>query len=123
MIDQFHMWASFLVIFFAMAAYATERISIEITSLLVLVALLLLFSLIPYLDAEGTRLLDSGDILAGFGNPALITIMALLVMAQGLFQSGALERIIAGVAARHTACRYCHYRASYRRHAVFRFSQ
>lgn len=102
MIDQFHMWASFLVIFFAMAAYATERISIEITSLLVLVALLLLFSLIPYLDAEGTRLLDSGDILAGFGNPALITIMALLVMAQGLFQSGALERIIEQASRRAT---------------------
>ena len=94
MIDQFHMWASFLVIFLAMAAYATERISIEITSLLVIVVLLLLFSLVPLLDADGVRLIDSGDILAGFGNPALITIMALLVMAQGLFQSGALEKII-----------------------------
>lgn len=94
MIDQFHMWASFLVIFLAMAAYATERISIEITSLLVIVVLLLLFSLVPLLDADGVRLIGSSDILAGFGNPALITIMALLVMAQGLFQSGALEKII-----------------------------
>ena len=32
--------------------------------------------------------------LTGFANPALITIMALLVMAQGLFQSGALEKLI-----------------------------
>ena len=94
MIDQFHIWASFLVIFLAMAAYATERISIEITSLLFIVVLLLLFSLVPLLDADGVRLIGSSDILAGFGNPALITIMALLVMAQGLFQSGALEKII-----------------------------
>ena len=102
MIDQFHMWASFGVIFLAMVAYATERISIEITSLLVLVVLLILFSLLPLVDAEGVRLLDSGDILAGFGNPALITIMALLVMAQGLFQSGALEKIIEQASRRAT---------------------
>ena len=102
MIDQFHMWASFAVIFLAMIAYATERISIEITSLLVIVVFLLLFSLMPLVDAEGVRLLDSGDILAGFGNPALITIMALLVMAQGLFQSGALEKIIEQASRRAT---------------------
>ena len=88
------MWASFLVIFLAMIAYAGERVSMEITSLCVMVVLLLLFSLMPYADADGTVLLDSGDLLAGFGNPALITIMALLVMAQGLFQSGALEKLI-----------------------------
>ena len=88
------MWASFLVIFLAMLAYASERLSMEVTSILVIVALLLLFSLDPLLGPDGVPLVTSRDMLAGFGNPALMTIMALLVMAQGLFQSGALEKLI-----------------------------
>ena len=102
MIEQFHMWASFLVIFLAMLAYASERLSMEVTSVLVIVALLLIFSLHPLLGPDGTALLSSTDLLAGFGNPALITIMALLVMAQGLFQSGALEKIIEQTSRRAT---------------------
>jgi di/tricarboxylate transporter len=39
------------------------------------------------------RLISSSEMLAGFSNPALITIMALMVMAQGLFQSGAFEKL------------------------------
>lgn len=94
MIDQIQMWASFLVIFLAMAAYASERLPMEVTSILVVVALLALFTAFPLIGADGQTLIDSGDILSGFGNPALMTIMALLVMAQGLFQSGALEKLI-----------------------------
>ena len=94
MIADFHMWASFVIIAVAMVLYATERFSMEITSLMVVIALLLLFNLAPFTGADGNVLLDSGDIIAGFSNPALITIMALLVMAQGLFQSGALEKLI-----------------------------
>jgi len=77
-----------------MLSFIAERVSMEITSLSVMIALLVLFTLFPYLDAQQNMLLTAGDLLAGFGNPALITIMALLVMAQGLFQTGALERII-----------------------------
>lgn len=94
MIEHFHMWASFLVIFLAMISYASERLAMEVTSILVIVALLFVFALMPLTGPDGVELLSSGDILAGFGNPALMTIMALLVMAQGLFQSGALEKLI-----------------------------
>ena len=95
MIDTFHIWASFAIIILAIVLYASERIAMEITSLLVLVVLLALFSLAPLTDSAGENLLSAQDILAGFGNPALITLMALLVMAQGLFQSGAFDRPIA----------------------------
>ncbi|NBR79552.1 MAG: SLC13 family permease, partial [Alphaproteobacteria bacterium] len=88
------MWASFAIIVAAMVLYAVERYAMEITSLMVLVALLLLFTVFPYRDMDGDILLTPTMILAGFGNPALITIMALLVLAQGLFQSGALEKLI-----------------------------
>lgn len=89
-----HMWVGFAVIGLAMLAYGTERLSMELTSLLVILTFMLLFTLAPLTDADGTLLISSGDMLAGFANPALITIMALLVMAQGLFQSGALEKLI-----------------------------
>ncbi|MGB1463804.1 MAG: SLC13 family permease, partial [Parvibaculales bacterium] len=89
-----HMWIGFAVIGLAMLAYARERISMELTSLLVILSFMLLFTFAPLRDADGTLLISSSDMLAGFANPALITIMALLVMAQGLFQSGALEKLI-----------------------------
>ena len=40
-----------------------------------------------------TRVLSPGDALAGFGSPALITLMALFVIAQALLHSGALDRL------------------------------
>jgi len=89
-----HMWIGFAVIGLAMLAYARERISMELTSLLVILSFMLLFTFAPLRDADGALLISSSDMLAGFANPALITIMALLVMAQGLFQSGALEKLI-----------------------------
>lgn len=94
MISEFHMWLTFAVIAGAMVLYVTEFVAIEMTSLLALVAMLLLFTVFPQIGPDGTNLLDATALLAGFGNPALITVMALLVMAQGLFQSGALENLI-----------------------------
>ena len=90
-----HMWLTFAIIGGALVLFVTEKVTMEATSLLIMIALLLLFTLFPLTDDSGRALLTASDLLAGFGNPALITIMALLVMAQGLFQSGALERLIA----------------------------
>ena len=94
MIDDLHMWLTFAIIASALVLFVSEKVTIETTSLLIMIALLLLFTISPFTDDNGRLLLTAGDLLAGFGNPALITIMALLVMAQGLFQSGALENLI-----------------------------
>jgi di/tricarboxylate transporter len=40
-----------------------------------------------------TRVLSPADALAGFGSPALLTLMGLFVIAQGLLRSGALDRL------------------------------
>ncbi len=85
------MWGTYAIIFMAMVSYAMERISLEITSLGVLVALLILFHLPNYIPSETSHDIGPVDLLAGFGNPALIAVIALLVMGQGLFQSGAIE--------------------------------
>ena len=102
MFDEFHMWLTFAIILAAMVLYVSEKLAMELTSILIIVLLLTAFALFPLVDEAGASLLSSADLLAGFANPALITIMALLIMAQGLFQSGALERLIDQVSRRAT---------------------
>ncbi len=82
------MWLTFTIIGGAMLLYISERVAMEITSLLVITLLIFLFHVFPQ------ESLSPADLLAGFGNPALIAVMALLVMGQGLFYSGALEGLI-----------------------------
>ncbi|PCI44116.1 MAG: SLC13 family permease [Alphaproteobacteria bacterium] len=85
------MWLTFAVIVAAIIFYALDRISMEVTSLGTLSVLLILFHLMPVYDQAGVSLLDLKSLLAGFADPALITILALLVIGQGMVQTGALE--------------------------------
>ena len=85
------MWASFAVIAVAIVSYATDRVSMEVTSIATIAALLILFHMAPLTDATGRPALRLADLLAGFASPALITIMALLVIGQALVQTGALD--------------------------------
>lgn len=89
--NDFHMWATFAVIGVAIVSYVTEKVALEITATGVVVLFLLLFQLFPYTDATGEPLVGPDDLLAGFANPALLTVLALLVIGQGLFQTGALD--------------------------------
>ena len=88
-----YMWLSFLIISLAVVSYSLEKISMEVTSLLVIAALLLMFQLPGFFSNTPVTKLDTSDILKNFGNPALISVMALLVMGQGLFQSGVIEQM------------------------------
>ncbi len=90
-IPNLHMWLTFAVIIATIVSYAVERVSIEITSLGALVALLLLFSLAPLPSQQTGEMVTAADLLAGFANPALITVVSLLIVGQGLFQTEALE--------------------------------
>lgn len=84
------MAATLLVIVVSTILYATERYSIEAISLGVLAAYFALFVVIGLPARSGE--LGATELLAGFGNPGLITIVALLVVGQGLFHTDALER-------------------------------
>lgn len=86
-----YMWLTFGVIIAAMISYALEKFPLEITSLGILVALLVIFQVPHLIGAQNIPDISPTDILSGFGNPALIAVIALLVMGQGLFQSGAIE--------------------------------
>ena len=84
------MWASLFAVIAAIVFYMMDRWSMEIVSVGIITGLLGLFSIPGATSIDGTAI-TSGDLLSGFANPALITIMALLVVGQGLFQTGALE--------------------------------
>lgn len=89
--DTWQMWVTFAAIAVAVVFYSMERFSLEITSLFVLGFFLIFFEVFPLLDGHGKNLLSSSQLLSGFANPALIAVLALLVVGQGLFHSGALE--------------------------------
>ncbi|MEM6761419.1 MAG: SLC13 family permease [Pseudomonadota bacterium] len=70
--------------------YATERYSIEAISVGVIAAYLGLFVVVGVpADDEA---LTATELLKGFANPGLVTVMALLVVGQGLFHTDALDR-------------------------------
>ncbi|MBA4802713.1 MULTISPECIES: SLC13 family permease [Euryhalocaulis] len=84
------MWAVMASIGVIVVLYATERFSIELISAGVIAFFLLLFQIFPAPVPEGQSF-GPAELLSGFANPALITIMALLVIGQGMFQTGAMD--------------------------------
>ena len=84
------MWLTFAVIAAAITLFATDWIALEITALGVVVALLLLFHVFPL---AGVVAVSPQMLLSGFSNPALFTVLALLVIGQGLHQTGVMEEV------------------------------
>ena len=87
LLDSLPMWTTFAIIALALASYAFEWASIEVVSLGTIVALMLEAALLP-----GTGL-PPESLLAGFSNAALLTILALLVVGQGLIQTESLSQL------------------------------
>ena len=82
--DSIAMWLSFAVILTAIVLFATEILTIEVVALGAIVLLMAIGIVFPQ---EG---LEVEALLSGFANPALLTILALLVVGQALFQTDAL---------------------------------
>ena len=89
--NQLGMWLTFAVILVALVMYTLERLTFELTSLGVICVLLVFFHFVPVVDADGDNILNPTRLLAGFANPALLTVIALLVMGEGLARTGVLE--------------------------------
>ena len=84
------MVGTILVIAVSTILYATERYSIEAISLGILAAYVAMFGVFDL--PAGSSQFGLSEILSGFSNSGLITIVALLVVGQGLFHTDALER-------------------------------
>ncbi|MBB4285623.1 SLC13 family permease [Roseospira goensis] len=87
------MWLTLALTAGVVTLYVTEWVSLEMTSLGTLAVLLVVFHVFPAVGPDGTRLITAADLLAGFSNPALLTVMALLVVGEGLIRTGALDSV------------------------------
>src|SRR3546814_471365 len=87
---SWQMWIVIGTLVVAVVSFALERISLEATSLSLLVFLLLWFHAFPLPGADGVNRLGPAELLGGFSNPSLIAVLALLVMGQAMVQTGGL---------------------------------
>ena len=91
------MFIVMLLVALALFFYALEKITLEFTSLMVIACLMLLFHFAPIeTQTVGTvtiKALEATDFLAGFANPALITILCMLILGEGLDKTGVLDRL------------------------------
>ena len=85
----------------ALYLFTRDRLPLEASGLAILVILVLSFELVPY-EVNGVRLAPTA-FLTGFGNEALITICALMIMGKGLEATGALQPIAVSLAKAWTA--------------------
>ncbi len=85
-----HLYATFAIIAATIVAYGLERWPMEGVSVASLAAVLLLFGLFPFQSATGETL-TAQELLSGFADPALATVIALLIVGQGLFATDAME--------------------------------
>ncbi len=85
----------------ALYLFTRDRLPLEASGLVIIVILVLSFELFPY-EANGERLAPTA-FLAGFGNEALITICALMILGKGLEATGALQPLALSLANAWTA--------------------
>ena len=91
-ITTVQMAAVFALIVVSLVLYASEKLPLEVTSLGVLCALMVLFQVLPVDGAQGVNRLDAVRLLSGFANPALIAVLGLLVIGDALERTGALDK-------------------------------
>ncbi|MAW89123.1 MAG: SLC13 family permease [Phyllobacteriaceae bacterium] len=87
---DFHTYATFAIIAVMVIAYVSDRFALESVAIGSLAAFLALFALFPYSNAAGEAI-GPEQLVAGFANPALVTVIALLIVGQGLFATDAMD--------------------------------
>lgn len=75
----------------ALVLFSREKIPLESSSFLILVALIVGFEVFPYHEGETT--IHAIDFFSGFGNEALVAVCALMIAGQGVLRTGALEPV------------------------------
>ena len=91
LVPGFHAYAVMALVLLALLLFASERIPLATSSLLILVLLTLLFEIFPYHSNAGQ--VRASDLFLGFGHQALVAVCALMIAGQALVRTGALEPI------------------------------
>ena len=79
--DGFHAYAVMTLVVIALVLFASERVPLASSSLLILVALSLLFEVFPYTGSSGETIRAS-QLFLGFGHQALVAVCALMIPAR-----------------------------------------
>lgn len=82
---SFELMFVFFITLSAVILFVTEKLPVDVVALMIIVSLLL------------SRILTPEEGLAGFSNPATVTVGAMLILSAGLFKSGALNLLGAGL--------------------------
>ena len=90
-LPNMHALAVMIMIIVALILFTRDNIPLQTTSLLVLVALTVGFTLFPY-EVDG-EVLRPSEFFLGFGNKALVAVCGLMLVGQGLIRTGALEPV------------------------------
>lgn len=90
---NFHMWFVILATVVLLFLYVSQWISLELSSLIILTSLILFFHFFPLIGANNDKVLTISILLSGFSNPALIAVMALLVVGEGMVRTGGVEGV------------------------------
>jgi di/tricarboxylate transporter len=88
-IPNLHALFALIMMVIALALFTRPQLKLEISSLIILSVLTLVFALFPF-TGHGEPF-EAVDFFQGFAHEALITVCALMVIGQGLVQTGALE--------------------------------
>ncbi|MBF0587854.1 MAG: SLC13 family permease [Magnetococcales bacterium] len=89
-----HSWLILAVLCLAVVLFAMGRISVDLISLGLLALLLMIFTLYPMpLADQSGAFFSPMTLLKGFANPALATVVALLIVGEGVSRTGALEPV------------------------------
>ena len=86
-----HALAVMALIIVALILFTREHIPLQTTSLLVLVALTVGFTVFPF-ESDG-QVLQASDFFLGFGHKALVAVCGLMIVGEGLIRTGALEPV------------------------------
>ena len=90
-LPNYHALAVMLLTVVALYLFTRDRLPLEMTSIGLLVVLTLSFSIFPFPGFDPTVLYQ------GFGHEALIAVCALMVVGQGLVNTGALQPVARGL--------------------------
>jgi di/tricarboxylate transporter len=90
-VPNLHALASMLLTGVALFLFTRKNIPLEISSLALLAVLAVGFSVFPFMVDD--HAFEAIEFFYGFGHEALITVCALMVIGQGLVQTGALEPV------------------------------
>ena len=96
LLNEHAIWTMVLTVL-ALLLFTRERVPLESTSLLVIVALTVGFTLFPYTDNNG-NILQPASFFTGFGHEALVAVCGLMIAGYSIVRTGALEPVGRGLA-------------------------